>query len=286
MRYPGADDPELLAAVRRYVDSGSARYSKLLHGNALDMSGTDRTEFESAMGRDARKVSDRELGTLLDSEWRSRLTAAWLIGLDRRTHFRDRIGEMLLDSELVYAGQGYCLALARFETAVDADILSAYLDRYLPLDRPCDQNWAIGALLHLDERLGANRADRFLIPGGLWEKSVTSRNDPAEQRRFIARLCAFADECMRGLIGRPEAAPCQNEGCGSSSSAAPGSSAARSRRPRSAAATRSRCSTGARPTRACTRASRRSSGTAPRTSRGWRAVSGTRSSTWPDTTRR
>src|SRR5262249_60536331 len=115
---------------------------KLLHGNALDMSGTERTEFESAMGRDARQITDRELSTLLDSEWRSRLTAAWLIGLDRRTHFRDRLSEMLLDSELVYAGQGYCLALARFETGADADILCAYLDRYLPqLDRHYDQHW-------------------------------------------------------------------------------------------------------------------------------------------------
>lgn len=201
MHYPGPDDPELLAAVMRYVDSESGtragRYLKLLHGNALNMSGTDRTEFESALGRDARQITDRELGTLLDSEWRSRLTAAWLIGLDRRTHFRDRLGEMLLDSELVYAGQGYCLALARFETVADADVLCAYLDRSLPLDRPFDADWAIGALLHLDERLGSNRADRFLAPGGPWEKSAASRHDPAEWHLDITRLCAYADECMR-----------------------------------------------------------------------------------------
>jgi hypothetical protein len=197
MRYPGPNDPELLAAVRRYVDSGSARYAKLLNGNALDISGLDRAAFVAAMGRDARQVSDRELGMMLDSEWRSRLTAAWLIGLDRRTRFRDRLGEMLLDSELVYAGQGYCLALARFETGADADILRAYLDTYPPHDRAYDQNWAIGALLYLDKRLGGNRADRFLAPGGLWKNPAASRNDPAEQHRFIIRLCAFADECMR-----------------------------------------------------------------------------------------
>lgn len=117
MRYPTPDDPELWAAIRRYVDPGSptrpGRYMKLLHGNALGIRGTERTDFMLAMGRDARQITDRELSTLLDSEWRSRLTAAWLIGLDRRTHFRDRLGEMLLDSELVYAGQGYCLALER-----------------------------------------------------------------------------------------------------------------------------------------------------------------------------
>ncbi|MGH3188393.1 MAG: DUF6000 family protein [Streptosporangiaceae bacterium] len=149
------------------------------------------------MGRDAQQITDRELGTLLESEWRSRLTAAWLIGLDRRTRFRDRLGEMLLGSELVYAGQGYCLALALFETGADADILCAYLDKHLPHNRAYDQNWAIGALLCLDERLGSNRAERFLAPGGLWESSVANRHDPAEQQRFVADLCAFADECVR-----------------------------------------------------------------------------------------
>lgn len=200
MRYPRPDDPELWAAIKRYVSATwPGRYLKLLHGNALAMGGTNRVEFQLAMGRDARQITDRELSTLLDSDWRPRLTAAWLIGLDRRTHFRDRLGEMLLDSEVVYSGQGYCLALARFGTSSDADILCAYLDKNLPqLDRHYDQHWAIGALLHLDKRLSSNRADRFLGPGGLWERSATSQQDPAEWHRHLARLCAFADECMRG----------------------------------------------------------------------------------------
>jgi Family of unknown function (DUF6000) len=202
MRFPRPDDPELVAAIRRYVNAGPAgppgRYLKLLHGNALAMTDADRTEFELALGRDAREITDSELSTLLDSEWRSRLTAAWLIGLGRRTQFRDRLGEMLLDSEVVYSGQGYCLALARFETSTEADILCAYLDKYLPqLDRYYDQHWAIGALLHLDERLGSKYADRFLAPGGLWDKSATSRNDPADRHRHLVRLCDFAEDCMR-----------------------------------------------------------------------------------------
>ena len=39
-------------------------------------------------------------------------------------------------------------------------------------------------------------AHRFLAPGGLWDKSATSRNDPAEQHRHVARLCGLADDCM------------------------------------------------------------------------------------------
>jgi hypothetical protein len=200
MRYPRADDPELLAAIRAYVSSGPdrpGRYLKLLHGNALAMRDPGQPAFQAALGRDARQVTDRELSTLLDSEWRSRLTAAWLIGLNRRTQFRDRLAEMLLDSEVVYSGQGYCLALARFETAADAGILCSYLDKYLPqLDCYYDQHWAIGALLHLDDRLISSRADRFLVSGGLWEKSPMSQHDPAEWHQHLACLCTFADECM------------------------------------------------------------------------------------------
>jgi hypothetical protein len=53
----------------------------------------------------AREVSDRELTTLLDGEWRSRLTAAWLIGLDRRKQLRGRIGDLLLASQDTDASQ-------------------------------------------------------------------------------------------------------------------------------------------------------------------------------------
>jgi hypothetical protein len=153
------------------------RYLTLLGGRPLGISGAAGAEFERRLGRDARQVTDRELSTLLDSEWRSRITAAWLIALDCRTQFRGRLGEMLLDSELVYAGQGYCLALARFGTDADADTLCAYLDKYLPqLDRFYDQHWAMGALLYLDERLGSKHASRFLTQGGLWDKSPMSHS--------------------------------------------------------------------------------------------------------------
>src|ERR1700733_7868997 len=82
VRYPTPDDPELWNAVRRYVDDpGSAtrsgRYMELLGGELLDWDGPERAAFMRDIGHDARQVTDRELSSLLDSEWRSRLTAAW-----------------------------------------------------------------------------------------------------------------------------------------------------------------------------------------------------------------
>ncbi|MFC5828742.1 DUF6000 family protein [Nonomuraea insulae] len=146
--------------------------------------------------QDARKITDDDLRVLLDSEWRARLTAAWLIGMDRRIQHREQLGELLLESELVYAGQGYCFALARFGEERDAEILTAYLDRWLP-ETYCryNQDDAMGALLHLDESHSTERAARFLTPGGLWERSAMAGENPVRQQH-MQLLCEFANSCM------------------------------------------------------------------------------------------
>lgn len=92
MRLPTPDDTELTVAIRRYVMPGSGRlgrYLELLHGNFLGLDERRRRAFLRQLARSARLVSDREPAALLESEWRSRLTAYWLIALDRREQFRD-----------------------------------------------------------------------------------------------------------------------------------------------------------------------------------------------------
>lgn len=201
MRLPTPGDAELTAAIHQYVTPGTGsvrRYLKLLHGNFLALDEGKRTRFLKQLARSAREISDRELTTLLDSEWRARLTASWLISLDKREQFRDRVGELLLASEVCYAGQGYCLALAQFATPADASILAAYLDVYLPQpDKRYDQDWALGALLHIDAILGTEHAARFLADGGLWQQwRTTEEETPDELRAWIDRLCSAASECM------------------------------------------------------------------------------------------
>ena len=197
MRLPSPDDTELTAVIRRYVTPGTGsvrRYLKLLHGNFLALDEGKRSRFLEQLARSARQISDRELAMLLDSEWRSRLTASWLIGLDRREQFRDRIGELLLASEVYYAGQGYCLALARFATPADAGLLAAYLAQ---LDKGYDQDWALGALLRIDAALGTDHAARSLTDGGLWQQWCGTEEALAELRTRIDQLCSVADKCMR-----------------------------------------------------------------------------------------
>ncbi|MFE0985874.1 DUF6000 family protein [Streptomyces rochei] len=164
--------------IERYAarkDSGHARYLVLKSGRFLRPEWPHGERFPHHLIDDAATITDAELEALLGYEWRSRLTAAWLIGVDRRERFRERIGDLLRASEVCFSGSAYCFALARFGTHADAEILTAYLDHYLPrTDLRYDQPAALGALLHLDAHLGTNHADRFTQPDGLWEQWVNA----------------------------------------------------------------------------------------------------------------
>ncbi|MGW1179350.1 DUF6000 family protein [Kitasatospora sp. NPDC002543] len=204
-----SDGPELLDVVDRYVKPathGISRYLHLLHGNFARDAESERAPFLRSLSAAAREITDEELEILLRREWRSRLTASWLIGFDHRVHFRDVLGDLLLASQLCFAGQGYCFALARFGTDEDARHLAAYLDRYLPRpDCQFDQHWAISALLHIDGRTGSEHSARFLAPGGLWHQWSEARFRPSAPGRFMDGLCALAadgDDGSRRRRGR------------------------------------------------------------------------------------
>lgn len=199
------DDAELLALVRRYVTPGR-RYLKL-SGSLLRMESPEYDRFMQDLCKDAGLVTPEEIATLLEGSWRERRTAAWLVAVSRRTEFRERLGELLLASEVCCVGLAYSVALASFGTARDADLLAAYLDRYLRRpDLGYDQAVVMGALLFIDLNLGGGQVDRFRKPGGLWQEWL--REAPHQQAgtdptphflSLIRRLCAFVDECAEAL---------------------------------------------------------------------------------------
>lgn len=204
MRYAN-EDPELLALVHRYVTPGR-RYRKL-GGPLSRMTEPERAKFTQELGEAAGDITPRELGILLEGTWRERKTAAWLIAVARRTEFRERLGEMLLASEVCFAGSAYCVTFATFATPADADLLAAYLDRYLRRpDLYYDQPAAMGALLHLDARLRTDRAARFLTADGLWHQWIDGpprkehHSTPDSYRESISRFCVFADESAEHLL--------------------------------------------------------------------------------------
>ncbi len=183
-------------AIDRYVIT---RYSKLLNGNFAAMAGGPEGEvFLRELAEDARRITDDDLETLLEADWRPRITAAWLIGADRRTAWRERVRKLLLESKLVFAGQGYCFALARFGTLADAEILVSYLDRYLA--QPAlryDQAWALAALHHIDADLRTAYSSRYLRPGGLWESwSAANSTDLPFQKMWFDMLCSHVQRAV------------------------------------------------------------------------------------------
>ncbi|MGW5349390.1 DUF6000 family protein [Streptomyces sp. NPDC004031] len=194
----GDGEAEIRKLIRRYV-TRDQRYLKL-GGLFVGMGERERARFARRLGRAAGRVSGRELGILLDGGWRESRTAAWLIAVAGRSEFRGRLGELLFAGEESQAGDDYCVALASFGTSADAELLAAYLDRYLRRpDLDHDQAAALGALMVLDVRLGAGRADRFLVPDGLWERWVAGQGGagygaPDRHREAVGRCCALAEE--------------------------------------------------------------------------------------------
>ncbi|MEW2324151.1 DUF6000 family protein [Streptomyces griseoincarnatus] len=195
--------------IERYAarkDSGRLRYLVLKSGRFLRSEWPHGERFAHHLIDDAATITDAELEALLGYEWRSRLTAAWLIGVDRRERFRERIGDLLLASEVCFSGSAYCFALARFGTHADAEILTAYLDHYLPrTDLRYDQPAALGALLRLDTQLGTHHADRFTQPDGPWDQWVNALAHlrgylaftPVALRRSTDLRCEFANGWSR-----------------------------------------------------------------------------------------
>jgi hypothetical protein len=194
------EDPELLAVVRRYV-TPERRYLKL-GGPMLRLQSPEYDRFVRRLSEDAGVITAEEIATLLEGGWRERRTAAWLIAVSQRTEFRERLGGLLLASEVCCVGLAYCVALASFATPRDAGLLAAYLDHYLRRpDLAYDQTVAMGALLYIDLNLGGDQAARFLVPGGLWQQWLEGASHmqlttaPVTYLSLIRRLCAFVDEC-------------------------------------------------------------------------------------------
>lgn len=168
-------------------------YLHLLNANFLRRSATGpllatKTEEEHTavcgqIAAAARTISDEQIRTLLeDRGWRNRLVAAWLVGLSKRAVFVDEIAALLLASEQPYVGQGYCVALGLVGDDQCRRHLRAYLSKYLPLNgRFYDQEWAIGALAHIEHA----PPQEYLLPE-FWAEGNQHMHPSGAIERFAA----------------------------------------------------------------------------------------------------
>jgi hypothetical protein len=86
-----------------------------------------------------------------DFDWRPRIVGAYFAAIKGYEELTDIMGIHLLQSEVCYAGAGYALAFAVFQSGRAQYYLKAYLDYYLKQpDLWYDQADALAALLLLD----------------------------------------------------------------------------------------------------------------------------------------
>src|SRR5215831_5694446 len=156
-------------------------YRVLLHGMFAFDHGRHSIALPERIACAARAISDAQLCQLFEQrEWRGRLTGAWFVGLTGRAGFVERIAELLLASELTYAGQGYCVALGLIGGPVCQNHLRAYLNNYLPLrGHFYDQTWAIGAFAQIQ----GSPQEEFLDPT-LWMEARGRLEPMASIQRF------------------------------------------------------------------------------------------------------
>lgn len=178
-------------------------YLRLLHANFLHEPATEQAAMSRHLLDAATSIPMQELRRGLQSgNWRDILTAAWLAAIRPEATLRPLLEEKLLASTTCYAGQGLCIAVARFRDAPAADTFRQYLARYLPAgDRIYDQEWAIGALAWLDGLLGSRDAEALAADPALWITTASGRQigrlDPA---RGIARVGAVMG-FLEGVVG-------------------------------------------------------------------------------------
>jgi O-acetyl-ADP-ribose deacetylase (regulator of RNase III) len=181
-------DSEREEAVRWVTDL----YMDLLHGNCVRGGAGASADFLAAARRAVAESDEASLRLLLwEPSWRPRLVAAWLAGVKRVTTLEPLIAEQLFESELTFAGQGYCFALARFGGPDAATALARYLDRWLPRD-DCDydQDWALAAL----QRLDLVRADAY---SAAWPTFAEKNYKDLEGRlRLLHQMFELADRCL------------------------------------------------------------------------------------------
>jgi hypothetical protein len=110
---------------------------------------------------------------LRDVNWRSRIVGAHVAACKDLRGLTGWIGRLLLRSDACYAGRGYCVALAHFNTSESTGFLLEYLHYYLTRsDLWFDQAEAMAAIAYLDGRNGTSDLASMMAT---WETFVANK---------------------------------------------------------------------------------------------------------------
>jgi hypothetical protein len=106
--------------------------------------------------------ADLVLALLSVFDWRPRVVGAHLAAFRGFTSLEHDVGNLLLRSDVCYAGSAYALALAHFNTTRAIQFLTDYLDYYLTRkDLWFEQRDVLAAVTCLDQRNGTTIARNY-----------------------------------------------------------------------------------------------------------------------------
>lgn len=112
-----------------------------------------------------------------DFNWRTRIVGAYFASILELKSMEEIIGIHLLKSQVCYAGNGYCLALATFNTQKGIGYLKKYLDYYLTqIGLHFDQTDAMCALKWTDNLNGTNETENYLELYHEWNSKSYGQN--------------------------------------------------------------------------------------------------------------
>ncbi|WP_405604130.1 DUF6000 family protein [Polaribacter sp. Asnod1-A03] len=117
--------------------------------------------------------------------WRTRIVGAYFATIQNYTELENIIGIHLLKSQVCYAGEGYCFALASFNTENSIGFLKKYLDYYLTRkDLQFEQSGALLALNWTDKQNGTNDVEKYLPIYKEWNSSQYSQDIKSRFEHF------------------------------------------------------------------------------------------------------
>jgi hypothetical protein len=138
---------------------------------------------------------------LRHADWRTRIVGAHIAACRELRGLTGWIGRLLLRSDVCYAGRGYCVALARFNTSESTDFLLEYLNYSLTRsDLWYDQAEAMAAIAYLD---GCNGTCDLASMTTRWETFVADKPnwDLDEAIAAFARRMAQVNSLSSRCIG-------------------------------------------------------------------------------------
>ena len=134
----------------------------------------DTDEFRKNYLEISGSIDTKLVSKLLgDFNWRPRSVGAYFAALSNMNSLEENIGNLLLRSDVCYAGHDYCIALASFSSPEAINYLNEYLEYYLEQpDLWFDQSSAMAALSFI----GANNETDLVTPHtAAWESFVANK---------------------------------------------------------------------------------------------------------------